>query len=315
MTSPTTVDAAVSTRFLMQFMWLSVATAVATVVIKGVAAMLTGSVGLLSDALESCVNLVAAVVALWALSLSAKPADHNHDFGHGKAEYMSSAVEGALIFVAAAAIIVSAIQRFVHPQPIEEIGLGLILSTAASVMNGLVGVLLVREGRKHRSIVLEADGRHLLTDVWTSVGVIAGIVAIIVTGWGWIDPVIAIAVGVNILFTGASLVRRSVVGLLDAALPAEELDIIADAMQSVIGDQPVHVKELLTRESGRQRFVQATVLVPGGWTVQRSHDLADRFEAVIESALAETQVFIHIEPDTPVSRTVGGIGQVEPHGD
>lgn len=311
--STTTPVEPVSARFLMRFMWVSVFAAVTTVVVKGVAAYLTGSVGLLSDALESTVNLVAAVVALWALALSAKPADHNHDFGHGKAEYMSSAVEGSLIFVAAAAIIVSAIQRFIHPQPIEEIGIGLVLSTAASVLNGLVGYVLIRQGKKHRSIILEADGRHLMTDVLTSVGVIVGIFLILLTGWEWLDPVIAIAVGVNILFTGGSLVRRSVVGLLDAALPAEEVALIRGAMEEVIGAQPVEVTHLLTRESGRERFVQATVVVPGDWSVRRAHDLADAFEDAIARALPQTESFIHVEPTPAVP--VGHVGLYEPTGD
>lgn len=309
----TTVEEPVSARFLMRLMWVSVFTAVATVVIKGIAAYLTGSVGLLSDALESTVNLVAAVVALWALALAAKPADHNHDFGHGKAEYMSSAVEGALIFVAAAAIIVSAIQRFITPQPLEEIGIGLILSTGASVLNAVVGLMLIRQGRKHRSIVLEADGKHLMTDVLTSAGVIVGIFLILLTGWQWLDPVIAIAVGINILFTGGSLVRRSVVGLLDAALPPEEVEVIRAAMDKVIGQRPVRVTSLQTRESGRERFVQATVVVPGDWTVQRAHDLTDAFEEAIGGCLAWTSAFIHVEPDHV--NTDRYVGQHEPAGD
>lgn len=306
------LEAPVSPRFLMRYMWIAVATAVATVVIKGVAAWLTGSVGLLSDALESTVNLVAAVVALWALALASKPADHNHDFGHGKAEYMSSAVEGSLIFVAAAGIIISAIQRFIHPQPIEELSLGLVLSTIASVLNGLVGVMLVRAGRKHRSIVLEADGKHLVTDVWTSVGVIVGIFLIMLTGAEWLDPVIAIIVGVNILVTGGTLVRRSVVGLLDAALPPEEVDAVRRTLTKVIGQQPVEITQLLTRESGRERFVYATVHVPGEWSVQRAHDLADEFEAAIADTLPLCRSFIHIEPGHVPQ---GFVGLHEPPGD
>lgn len=287
----------VTTRFLMTFMWLSLATAVVTVVVKGLAAVLTGSVGLLSDALESTVNLVAAFVALWALAVSGKPADHNHDFGHGKAEYVSSMVEGALIFVAAAAIVVSAIQRFVVPQPVEQLGIGLLLSLGASVLNFAVGMLLVRQGRAHRSITLEADGHHLLTDVWTSVGVIVGMAALwLLPEQQWIDPLVALLVGLNILWTGGRLVRRSLVGLLDAALPPEEVDVIRSALHGVIGDDRVTVTELLTRESGRQRFVQCTVVVPGHWTVQRSHDLADDLEASVAAALPGTETVVHIEP-------------------
>ena len=287
----------VTTRFLMTFLWLSLATAVVTVVVKGLAAVLTGSVGLLSDALESTVNLVAAFVALWALAVSGKPADHNHDFGHGKAEYVSSMVEGALIFVAAAAIVVSAIQRFVVPQPVEQLGIGLLLSAGASALNLAVGILLVRQGRTHRSITLEADGHHLLTDVWTSVGVIVGMAALwMLPEQQWIDPLVATLVGLNILWTGGRLVRRSLVGLLDAALPPEEVDVIRGALHSVIGDDRVAVTELLTRESGRQRFVQCTVVVPGHWTVQRSHDLADDLESSVAAALPGTETVVHIEP-------------------
>ncbi|WP_052462400.1 cation diffusion facilitator family transporter [Nigerium massiliense] len=297
-TAPTTTP----TSFLLRFAWLSVFAALATVVIKGVAASLTGSVGLLSDAMESCVNLVAAVVALWALRLSDKPADHNHDFGHGKAEYVSSAVEGALIFVAAAAIIVSAIRRFLVPEPVEELGLGLALSVGASVLNGVVGLVLIRTGKKHRSITLEADGRHLLTDVITSVGVIVGIGLILLTGWQVLDPIVAIIVGLNILVTGYKLVRRSIVGLLDAALPPEEVAAIRGAIDQQ-GGQEVELVDLRTRESGRQRFVQATIVVPGDWTVQRSHDVADAVEDAVDRELPGTQTVVHIEP-APTSENV-----------
>lgn len=291
----TEVTEPVSTGYLLRFMWLSLATAAVTVLIKGVAAVVTGSVGLMSDALESTVNLVAAGVAVWALRVSSRPADHNHDYGHGKAEYMSSAVEGSLILVAAVAIIISAVDRLVRPRPLEEIGIGLALTIVATLLNLVVGLVLIRQGRAHRSITLEADGHHLLTDVLTSVGVVAGIVLIWLTGWQWLDPLIAIAVGINIMFTGYRLVRRSVVGLLDAALPPEEVEVIRTALEGVCGDQ-VRLTELLTRESGRQRFVQATVEVPGEWTVLHSHDLADACEDAVAAALPGTTTVIHVEP-------------------
>ncbi|MFT3876882.1 MAG: cation diffusion facilitator family transporter [Propioniciclava sp.] len=302
----------VSTRYLMRFIALSIAAAVITVTTKAVAAWLTGSVGLLSDALESVVNLVAALVALWALAVSAKPADHNHDFGHGKAEYMSSLVEGGLIFVAALAIVISAIQRFITPQPIEELTWGLVLSVVASAVNLTVGLVLIRAGRQHRSITLEADGHHLLTDVWTTVGVIAGLGLLVLTGWQWIDPLIAFVVGLNILVTGAKLVRRSAVGLLDAALPPEDVDVIRRAASSVTDDARVVLKDLRTRESGRQRFAQATVVVPGHWTVARSHDLADAIEDAVRAALPETVTVVHIEPGPSSLPPSGPFG---PHGD
>lgn len=311
---PSTPDAKkADTRLLIKFMWLSVATAVATVAIKGIAAYITGSVGLMSDALESTVNLVAALVALWALGLSSKPADYNHDYGHGKAEYMSSMVEGALIFVAAAGIIIGAIDRFVHPQPIEQIGLGLGLSLFASLLNLGTGMVLITQGRKHRSITLEADGKHLMTDVVTSAGVLVAIFAIMLTHLQWLDPAIAIAVGINILFTGYSLIRRSVIGLLDAALPEAEVELIRTAINKEITDKPVRLKELRTRESGRQRFVQATLVVPAEWTVLRGHDLADKIEHVVEDVLPDTHSFIHIEPMAPAPQHT--IGVHEPHAD
>ncbi len=283
-------------RLLERFIWLSIATAVATVAIKAYAAWLTNSVGLWSDAMESTVNLVAALVALWALKLAAKPADHNHDFGHGKAEYMSAAVEGSLIFVAAAVIVYSAIQRLVTPAPLEQLGLGLGLSMLATLLNLGTGLLLVRAGRAHRSITLEADGKHLLTDVWTSVGVLVAIGLVALTHWLVLDPIIALVVGANILYTGYRLVRRSVVGLLDAALPEAEVAIVSAVLVDVCNDPRVEITELRTRESGRQRFVYATLSVPGGWTVTRSHDVADRVEQAIDAALPGTTTFVHIEP-------------------
>jgi len=300
--SPLTVSAISETqanqRLLERFIWLSIGTAVATVAIKAVAAWLTNSVGLWSDAAESTVNLVAALVALWALRLSSKPADHNHDFGHGKAEYMSAAVEGSLIFVAAAFIIYGAILRLAAPVPLEQLGLGLALSTLATLLNLGTGLLLVRAGRTHRSITLEADGKHLLTDVWTSVGVLLAIGLVALTGWQVLDPVIALAVGANILFTGYQLVRRSVVGLLDGTLPPEEVELVNTALHGVCAEPRVEITDVRTRESGRQRFVYATLAVPGDWTVKRSHDVADEVETAIDAALPGTTTFVHIEPAT-----------------
>ncbi len=296
-TSPDTPTATASNqRLLERFIWLSIATAIATVAIKGVAAWLTNSVGLWSDAAESTVNLVAALVALWALRLAAKPADHNHDFGHGKAEYMSAAIEGSLIFVAAAVIIYGAVLRIITPAPLEQLGLGLALSLLATLLNLGTGLVLVRAGRAHRSITLEADGKHLLTDVWTSVGVLVAIGLVALTGWQILDPLIALVVGLNILLTGAMLVRRSVVGLLDAALPPEDVATVSAALARVCDDPGVALTQLRTRESGRQRFVYATLSVPGGWTVKRSHDVADAVEEAVEAALPGTTTFVHIEP-------------------
>ncbi|SMO66434.1 cation diffusion facilitator family transporter [Propioniciclava tarda] len=301
MDTKTTVESPVSTRFLMRFMWLSIATAVATVTIKGAAAWITQSAGLMSDALESTVNLVAAIVALWALNVSAKPADAEHEFGHGKAEYFSSAVEGALIFVAAGGIIAGAILKLLNPVPLEELGFGLALALGASVLNLITGMVLLRAGKKHRSIVLEADGRHLLTDVLTSIGVLVAMGIILIgarlgQNWEILDPIIAIGVGINILWTGYTLMRRSVVGLLDAALPADEVAIIHTAMERVVDRTQCRITQLRTREAGRQRFIEAIVEVPGAWTVHRGHELTDALEREIEQALPGTEAHIHVEP-------------------
>ena len=289
-TEPTTPE-------LERFLWLSLGAAVVILGIKLGAAVLTGSIGMWSDALESTVNVAAAGVALWALRLSSKPADHNHDFGHGKAEYFSAAVEGSMILVAAAVIVIGAVMRLLSPQPLEHLGIGLLLLAVATAANLAIGLLLIRVGRRHRSITLEADGQHLLTDVWTSVGVLVAIGLIAATQLHWLDPVIALVVGANILFTGYKLVRRSVVGLLDGTLPEAEVQTVADVLDEVAHDPRVHIAQLRTRESGRQRFVYATVTVPGEWTVTHSHDLADAVEAAVDAALPGTTTFVHIEPN------------------
>ncbi len=294
--SATSSQTPVDNRYLERFLWLSIATAVLTVAIKGLAAWITNSVGLWSDALESTVNLVAAIVAMWAIKLSAKPADDNHDFGHGKAEYMSAAVEGTLIFIAAGAIIYSAVLRLINPVKPEQLGIGLALSLLASLFNLATGLLLVRAGKAHRSITLEADGKHLLTDVWTSAGVLVGIGLVLVTGLTILDPIVAILVGLNILFTGGTLVRRSVVGLLDSALPPEEVEQIAQSAKEACQSCGMKITQLRTRESGRQRFVYLTMEVPGDWTVRRSHDVADLVESAIEETYPGTTTFVHIEP-------------------
>jgi len=293
----TTAPQPLPTRSLERFLWLSLAAAVVILGIKVWAAALTGSIGMWSDAIESTVNVAAAGVALWALRLSAKPADHNHDFGHGKAEYFSAAVEGSMILIAAAMIMIGAVLRLISPKPLEELGLGLALLALATVLNLGVGLLLIRTGRRHRSITLEADGQHLLTDVWTSLGVLVAITLVAITGLTWLDPLIALVVGANILFTGYKLVRRSVVGLLDSTLPPQEVEKVGTVLAQVAKDPRVHVAQLRTRESGRQRFVYATVTVPGEWTVTRSHDLADAVENAVGAALPGTTTFVHIEPN------------------
>jgi len=280
---------------LTRYAWLSIAAALATIGLKSAAYLVTGSVGLLSDAAESVVNLVAAVVALVALGVAARPADDNHHYGHGKAEYFSAGLEGLMIFVAAAIILVTAVQRFLAPAPIESVGLGLAISTVASAINAAVGVLLVRVGRRHRSVTLVADGRHLLTDVWTSVGVVVGVLLVALTGWQRLDPVVAAAVGLNILVTGFRLVAQSTVALLDVALSPED-DTRLQAALGPFRTGEVDVIEVRTRQSGQHRFVALTLKVPGDWTVHRGHDLADDVEAAIARELPGVAVQTHLEP-------------------
>lgn len=281
---------------LERFMKLSILASVLTIALKVYAAVLTGSVGFLSDAMESGVNLVAAVVGFLALKISAKPADHNHHFGHGKAEYVSALVEGAMIFVASALIIYSAAHRLVSPQELEQPGLGLLLSTVASVINLLVGLVLVRAGSRYRSATLTADGKHLLTDVWTSVGVLVGIGLVWLTGWLWVDPVVALLVGVNILWTGYVLLRTSLSGLLSEAIPEAEREVVEECLQDFVAGNEVEITSVRTVAAGRQRFVYLTMEVPEEWTVGYSHTKTEEVESAVGEVLAGSEVFVHVEP-------------------
>ena len=295
-------DAAAQQRTLVRLVLLSVAAAVVTIALKMAAAVITGSVGFLSDAMESVVNLVAALVALWAIRLAGRPPDLGHHFGHGKAEYLSAAVEGALIFVAAGAILWTSGQRLMDPVPLEQPGLGLFLSTVAALVNLVVGTVLVRVGRRERSIALQADGRHLLTDVITSAGVLVGIALVAIFDWYILDPIVALLVGVNILFTGYGLLRRSVTGLLDAAIPLADLERVEQILAEFRSREPVDFHALRARESGRQRFIYMHLLVPNEWTVKRGHDLADELTWAIDRALPGAHTFVHMEPiDNPSS--------------
>lgn len=280
---------------------LSIFTAVLTIALKFGAYKLTGSVGLLSDAFESIVNLVAAIVAFWALSFAAKPPDAKYTFGHSKAEYFSSALEGILILVAAVSIAVAAGERLMHLHPLEQVGLGLGLSLIATALNGGVAWILLRASRRHRSITLRADAHHLLTDVWTSVGVILGIGLVAATGWLFLDPIVAILVAVNIIWTGFKLLKETGSGLLDAAIPEDEQEAIALIM-SEYEPQGIRFHALRTRVAGASRFVSFHVLVPGAWTVQRGHDVCEAIEQAIASALPGSDVQTHLEPiEDPVS--------------
>lgn len=286
---------------LQRYALISIFAALATIGLKGGAYVLTGSVGLLSDALESLVNLLAAIVALWALWVAARPADEEHAYGHTKAEYFSSGFEGALVVIAAVSILATAIPRLMDPRPVEDVGVGLAISALASVINLGVARVLFGAGRRYHSITLEADAHHLMTDVWTSVGVIVGVGAAAATGWYVLDPLIAVAVAVNVVWTGVGLLRRSMLGLLDTALPEPERRSIAAVLAAHTGDG-VQFHALRTRQAGARRFVSLHVLVPGEWTVQRGHDYLERLEEELRGAVPNSTVFTHLEPiEDPVS--------------
>lgn len=280
---------------LTRFAWLSVAAALLTITLKALAYVVTGSVGLLSDALESVVNLVAALMALAMLTIAARPPSELHPFGYSKAEYFSSGVEGALVLLAAVSIIGPAILRLIQPAPLEHVGFGLIISALASVVNFGVARVLLRADRTYGSITLEADARHLMTDVWTSVGVIVGVGAVALTGWMRLDPIIALAVAGNILWTGAQLMRRSVLGLLDEALGNDDQEAVKQILRRY-SDQGVQFHALRTRQAGARKFVSIHVLVPGKWSVQRGHDLLEKIEEQIRTVIPGAHIFTHLEP-------------------
>ncbi|CCH75657.1 cation diffusion facilitator family transporter [Nostocoides australiense] len=280
---------------LTKFAWLSIAAAIATIALKFGAYMLTGSVGLLSDAAESIVNLVAAFVALLALHVASRPPDDDHHYGHSKAEYFSAVVEGLMIFLAAIFILITSVERFLHPRGLENVGVGLGISAIASVVNGTVALTLLRAGRQHNSITLVADGKHLLTDVWTSVGVVVGVLLVAVTKWQRLDPVIAFLVGCNIIWTGWHLIRQSVDGLMDKTIDAERQEAITAVLDRHTSDE-VSYHELRTREAGHKVFASSHVLVPGAWSVQRGHDLVEEIEADLLASVPDLDMTIHLEP-------------------
>ncbi|ASR04085.1 cation diffusion facilitator family transporter [Gordonia rubripertincta] len=280
---------------LVRFAVLSIVTALIVFGLKLLAWWITGSVGLLSDALESIVNVVAAVGAFVALRVAAKPPDRGHNFGHTKAEYFSAVFEGVLIVVAAVIIVVTAVDRLINPRELEEVGLGLGISVGATVLNAAVGLILIRAGRKHRSLTLEADGKHLMTDVATTVGVLVGVFLVALTGWLPLDPMIAIAVAINIMVVGTQLVWRSSAGLMDSALPAEQRTSIDDVLERHRADGIVF-HDIRTREAGHERFLQLHMLVPGEWSVQRAHDLTEVVEDELHAAVPDLNITTHVEP-------------------
>ena len=281
---------------LSRYVWLSILAAVLTIALKAAAYYFTGSIGLLSDALESVINLVAALIALLLIKIAAQPPDDDHAFGHDKAEYFSSGIEGVLIFFAAFGIFYSAVPRLFAPQSLEHIGIGLSITLVATLINLIVGLILIRAGRQHHSIVLEADGRHLLTDVWTSVGVVLGIVIVGLTGWFVLDPIIALLVALNILWTGFQLIRRSALGLMDTAVSPETQGKIEEILDGYIKEKKIDYHALRTRQSGARKFISVHILVPDDWTVQKGHDLTEEIEDEIRQAVPESTVFTHLEP-------------------
>jgi len=281
-------------RLLPRYAWISAWAAVATIVLKTLAWALTGSIGLLSDALESFVNLATAALAIAMLNLAAQPEDADHPYGHGKAEYFSSGVEGALVFLTGVGIAVAAVQRFLHPHPLEQLGVGLALSAVSTLINLGVALVMLRAGRRHGSVTLEANGHHLLSDVWTSVSVIAGLGAVLLTGRHVFDALIAMLVAGHVSWTGSAILRRSVTGLMDPALPKAEQEALERALSTHVVP-PVQVHALRSRQSGARRFISLHVLVPGEWSVQRGHELLERIEADIRGAIPNASVLTHLE--------------------
>lgn len=280
---------------LTRFAWLSIGAAVLTITLKSAAYVLTGSVGLLSDALESGINLIAAFVALGALTIAARPPDSEHNYGHDKVEYFSSGVEGILIVLAAVGIAYASIQRLLNPQPLDQVGIGLIVSVVASLINFAVARILLAAGKRHHSITLEADSHHLITDVWTSVGVIVAVGAVAVTGWLWLDPVIGLLVALNITWSGAKIMRQSAMGLMDSVLPPNELQELHAILDSY-RPEGMEWHALRTRQSASRYFVSVHVLVPGEWTVKAGHDLLERLDHDIRHSLPQITLTTHLEP-------------------
>lgn len=280
---------------LTGYAWLSILAAIVTIAMKTEAYRRTGSVGLLSDAAESLINLVAAVFTLLMLSFAAQPADEEHPFGHGKAEYFASGFEGTLILAAALAIAGAAVERLQHPQPMAALDLGIAISAAAAAVNLAVASALLRAGKRHHSIALEADARHLLSDVWTTGAILLALGGVLLTGWDWLDPLIALLAAAQIAWSGYGLLRRSVGGLLDTAFPALERARV-EAILERYRQEGIEFHELRTRVAGIQRFMTVHVLVPGEMSVQRGHELLERIEGELTGAIPRLVVVTHLEP-------------------
>jgi cation diffusion facilitator family transporter len=290
-----------SRSYLKRFAWLSIGAAILTIVLKAAAYFLTGSVGLLSDALESFVNLAGAIMALAMLSIASRPEDDSHHFGHSKAEYFSSGMEGGFIIIAAAGIAYTAIERLINPQPLEQLGIGLTVSVVAGLVNLGAAWIIGQNGKKYNSITLLANSKHLMTDVWTSVGVLGGVGLVAITGWGPLDSLVAIGVAINIVWSGVGIVKHSIAGLMDSVLPKAEEALIRDKIAKIL-PEGVAYHALMTRQAGARRVVSFHVLVPGEWTVEHGHVLLEKLEVQLTQLLPNMVVFTHIEPiDDPAS--------------
>lgn len=286
---------------LTRYAWLSIGAAITTMGLKVSAYLLTGSVGLLSDALESGANLLAAIIALVTLSVVARPPDEEHTYGHEKAEYFSSGAEGALILIASLGIFYQGLERLIEPQALRALDIGLAISLTASLINFAAARILLRVGKSQRSIALEADARHLLSDVWTSAAILLGVAVVAFTGWDRLDPIIALLAAIFIAFQGIQLVRRSALGLMDTSLPEDQVNRLEQILRSY-NERGVSYHALRTRRAGARAFVSTHIQVPGEWTVQHGHDLMEELEDHVRREFPYASVFIHIEPvEDPLS--------------
>ena len=278
-----------------KYIWLSVAASITTILLKGSAYFITDSVGLLSDAMESFVNLAAAIMALALITIAMAPPDKKHPFGHNKAEYFSSAIEGILILLAAVVIGYTSIERIINPRALQEVWTGVLISVIASLINLFVALAILKAGKRYNSITLEADARHLLTDVWTTGGVLSGILIVKFTGWLILDPVIAVIVALNIVFTGIKLIKRSVGGLMDEALPEDLVNTVKNILDKYTDDE-ITYHSLYTRKAASKNFISLHLLLPCCWHISRGHELTKKIENDILAVFPDSDVFIHIEP-------------------
>lgn len=286
---------------LARFVWLSLVAAAVTLALKLGAWRMTGSVGMLSDALETLANFGAAWVALLMLKISARPADDDHAYGHTKAEYFAVGTEGLLIVAAAAGILKSAWEHFWDPKPLEELGWGIGLTMAASAVNGVVAAVLFRAGRQHDSVALRADAEHLMTDVWTSVVVVSAVVLVGATGWLWLDPLLGAVLSLHVFWAGGKLLNQACGGLMDVGLPREELAAVRDVLERA-KKEGIHYHALRTRRAGARRFMSVHLLVPGAWTVETAHTKAEEIESLLRERVPRLTIVTHLEPlEDPVS--------------